>query len=180
LSGEIATYLTSFINFGSIFIKSIPMRKLLFLMAALPFISNSVKAQNETIRISSDTILVINNGPDIVDISDLGNQNSNVISVDLSNVKRRKPFELEQAVVYQSLNSTGDKRTFQVQNLDSTAFINVTVLVSGAPVSVIEIQPGHTSPIISGSGIKKVIVSVPFSSIVTSKEEALVVFELIQ
>ncbi|MBK6643166.1 MAG: hypothetical protein IPG39_18980 [Bacteroidetes bacterium] len=38
------------------------MRKLLFLMAALPFISNSVKAQNETIRISSDTILVINNG----------------------------------------------------------------------------------------------------------------------
>ncbi|MBK7391613.1 MAG: hypothetical protein IPI23_21835 [Bacteroidetes bacterium] len=53
-------------------------------------------------------------------------------------------------------------------------------MVSGAPVSVIEIQPGHTSPIISGSGIKKVIVSVPFSSIVTSKEEALVVFELIQ
>ena len=103
-----------------------------------------------------------------------------MISVDLSSVKRRKPFELEQAIVYQSLNSTGDKRTFQVQNLDSTAFINVSVLVSGAPVSVIEIQPGHTSPVISGSGIKKVIVSVPFSSIVTSKEEALVVFDLIQ
>ncbi len=156
------------------------MKKFLLLVAVFSIIIQYVNAQNESTRISSDTVLVVNNGPDIVDISDLGNQNSNVISVDLSNVKRRKPFELEQAIVYQSLNSTGDKRTFQVQNLDSTAFINVSVFVSNAPISVIEIQPGHSSPIISGSGIKKIILSVPFSSIITSKEEALVVFDLIQ
>lgn len=156
------------------------MKKFLLLIAVFSIITHYVNAQNESTRISSDTVLVVNNGPDLVDISDIGNQNSNVISVDLSNVKRRKPFELEQAIVYQSLNSTGDKRTFQVQNLDSTAFINVSVFVSNAPISVIEIQPGHTSPIISGSGIKKIIISVPFSSIITSKEEALVVFDLIQ
>lgn len=156
------------------------MKKFLLLIAVFSIITQYVNAQNESTRISSDTVLVVNNGPDLVDISDIGNPNSNVISVDLSNVKRRKPFELEQAIVYQSLNSTGDKRTFQVQNLDSTAFINVSVFVSNAPISVIEIQPGHSSPIISGSGIKKIILSVPFSSIITSKEEALVVFDLIQ
>ncbi len=156
------------------------MKKFLLLIAVFSIITQYVNAQNESTRISSDTVLVVNNGPELVDISDIGNPNSNVISVDLSNVKRRKPFELEQAIVYQSLNSTGDKRTFQVQNLDSTAFINVSVFVSNAPISVIEIQPGHSSPIISGSGIKKIILSVPFSSIITSKEEALVVFDLIQ